>query len=428
MTFSLVNTGTMALGTQGSYANIIWVNPQDPTFVLVGGLDIWRSTDSGMNFTQISRWQSPANVSPHADHHMIVAHPAFNNSTNKTVYFGNDGGLYRANDVSSVAQTTGWANMNNGLGITQFFSGAGNYTGVLIGGTQDNGNLRSVVGNTNGWTDFTGGDGGFVAADPADTNYFYTEYVKGTIKRSTNGAASASYIYCNPVPTNPNGGPCTGTGIMDAFNGANFITPFILDPNEPNRMLVGGLSLWRSDNIKAAGLPTWTSVKDPAAPRPPAPEGTPNPTPPISTVAVAQVNSDLVVVGHNDGQVYLTQNGTSAVPSWSRIDNGLLPERFATRVAIDETHTPVWIYATFGGFSGDNVYRTEDLGTTWIDVTGSGVTGLPDVPVRTILVNPARPDRIYVGTEIGSLLPMMRVLRGNCRRADPQMYLSTSCS
>ena len=50
-------------------------------------------------------------------------------------------------------------------------------------------------------------------------------------------------------------------GISDAFNGANFIAPFILDPNEPNRMLAGGVSLWRSDDIKAAGLPTWTAIK-----------------------------------------------------------------------------------------------------------------------------------------------------------------------
>ena len=403
-TFNIINTGNMLLGTQGDYANIIWVNPQDPAFVLIGGLDIWRSTDGGANFAQISRWQNAPTSSAHADHHMIVASPAFNNTTNKIVYFGNDGGIYRTNNVSTVAQTTGWTSLNNGIGITQLYSGAGNYTDILIGGAQDNGNLRSTAAITNGWTDFTGGDGGFVGADPWDANYFYTEYVNLSLQRSTNGGASASYIYCNPVPVIAIGGPCTGTGILDAGKGklfANFIAPFILDPNEPNRVLAGGISLWRSNNIKAAGLPTWTAVKDPAAPRPPAPGDPANPTPPISAISVAQRNSDFVVVGHNDGQIYLTQNGLSASPTWSRIDNNLLPQRFATRIAIDETRSPVWIYATFGGFSGDNVYRTENLGASWIDITGSGITGLPDVPVRTIAVNPARPNRIYVGTEIG---------------------------
>ncbi len=405
-TFAVVNTGTMFLGTQGFYANIIWVNPQDPAFVIVGGLDLWRSTDSGQNFAQISRWQSPANVSPHADHHMIVAAPGFNNTTNKNVYFGNDGGIYRASDVSTVGQTTGWTNLNNGLGITQFYSAAANSAGLIIGGTQDNGNLRSDPVGFSGWTDFTGGDGGFVAADPTNVNYFYTEYIRLTIQRSTNAGGSASFIYCDPVPAAY--GPCTGTGIMDAGRGkafANFIAPFILDPNEPNRMLAGGINLWRSNNIKAAGIPSWSAVKSPVAPRPTPPPGpdptpTPLPTPPISAISVAQAGSDFVVVGHNDGQIYLSQDGTAAVPTWNRIDNGT-PERYLTRLAIDETHSPRWIYATFGGFSADNVYRTEDLGTTWTDITGAGVTGLPEVPVRSIVVNPANPNRIYVGTEIG---------------------------
>ena len=397
--FSVVNSGNKLLWEQGDYANIIWVNPQDSAFVIVGGLDLWRSTDGGLTFSQISRWQSPANVSPHADHHIILASPGFNNTTNKTVYFGNDGGIFRASDVSTVAQTTGWTNLNNSLGITQFFGAAANSAGLIIGGTQDNGNLRSDPVGFSGWTDFTGGDGGFVAADPTNANYFYTEYVYLTIQRSTNSAASAGFVYCNPVPTASNL-PCAGTGIMDAGkeDSSNFIAPFILDPNEPNRMLAGGISLWRSNNIKAAGLPTWAEIKSPVAPRPPSPN--PNPTPPISAIAVAKVNSDLVVVGHNDGQMYITQNGLSTPASWSRIDNGT-PQRYVMRMAIDESHSPNWIYATFGGFSSDNIYRTSDLGLTWTDVSGFGATSLPDVPVRSIVINPVKPAFLYVGTEIG---------------------------
>ena len=173
--FTQVNTGTLLLAAQGNYTNIIWVNPQDPTFVLVGGVDVWKSTDSGQNFTKISNWPNAPTSSAHADQHMIVAHPGFNNTTNKTVYFGNDGGLYRTNDVTTAAQTTGWTNMNNGLGITQFYGAAGNSAGVIVGGTQDNGTLKSNPTNTNAWTTTFGGDGGFAAADPIDPNYFYTQ-------------------------------------------------------------------------------------------------------------------------------------------------------------------------------------------------------------------------------------------------------------
>jgi hypothetical protein len=146
---------------------------------------------------------------------------------------------------------------------------------------------------------------------------------------------------------------------------------------------------------------------------------TPNPTPPVSAIAVSPNNPDFVVVGHNDGQIYLALDGTGTnppmanqcsvgfSPCWSRIDRlndiQLTPTRFVTRLAIDETRGPNWIYATFGGFSGNNVYVTKDLGVTWIDVSGvSGTaTDLPSVPVRSLAVNPVHPDFIYVGTEVG---------------------------
>jgi hypothetical protein len=73
-----------------------------------------------------------------------------------------------------------------------------------------------------------------------------------------------------------------------------------------------------------------------------------------------------------------------------------------TRLVIDASRTPnAWIYATFGGFSADNVYVTKNNGTTWTDITGTGVSGLPDVPVRSLTFHPRNPNLLYVGTEVG---------------------------
>ena len=396
--FTRLNTvlpGNTFLGSQGFYDNIIWVNPQNPAVVIVGGINIYRSTDGGINWTAIA---NGGNGSAHSDHHMIVAHPGFNNAANKTVYFSNDGGIYRADDVSTVSLTSGWTKLNNNLGITQFYGAGANDSGMIVGGTQDNGTLK-YSGDAQNWTTMFGGDGGYSAADPSDPNYFYGEYTNLGIVRSSNGGASASYIYCNPVPTSANGGVCggTGIGILDSFNGANFIAPFVLDPNNSNRMLAGGLSLWRSNDIKASGLPTWTAIK------PPLSDGLiPPSNVPISAVAVSPNNADFIVVGHNFGQMFVTFDGTSAAPTWSRISNpAITPNRFVTRLVIDETRSPNWIYATFGGFAADNVYVTKDLGGTWTDVTGTGANGLPNVPVRSLAISPANPSFIYVGTEVG---------------------------
>ncbi len=389
--YTRVNTGTNFFlqpgpppSSQGNYDNIIWVNPQDATLIIVGGIDLWRSTNSGATFTQISRWQSAPVSSAHADHHMIVAHPGFNNTTNRIAYFGNDGGLYRANDASTVAQTSGWTQLNNNLGITQLYGAAGNFldngngnlSPVIIGGAQDIGTL-AYTGSTN-WGIGKGGDGGYCAADPLD-QVFYGEYVYLTIYRSLVGSA---FVYGDIY-----------FGIGDANNAAtaNFIAPFILDPNDSDTMLAGGLSLWRSNNVKSfIPAPTWAAV----------PKPNPNAAL-ISAIAVSPSTSTIIAVGHNNGDIFLTVNGTDAVPSWSKIDTANLPNRFVTRLTIDNTRSPTWVYATFGGFSGDNVYRTTNFGASWADITGPAASGLPNVPVRSLVFHPNNANLLYVGTEIG---------------------------
>jgi photosystem II stability/assembly factor-like uncharacterized protein len=391
-TYTRVNTGTNFFlqpgpppTSSGGYNNIIWVNPQDPTMVIVGGIDLWRSTNSGTTFTQISRWQDAPVSSAHADHHMIVAHPGFNNTTNLIVYFGNDGGIYRADNASTVAQTSGWTQLNNNLGITQFYGVAGNFitdvfgnsAPVIVGGTQDNGTLAYT--SSPNWAIGEGGDGGYCAADPVDPVY-YGEYIYLTIYRNFGGSLLFGDIYF---------------GINDANNAAtaNFIAPFILDPNDSNTMLAGGLSLWRSNDVKSfVPPPTWTAV----------PKQNPNSSL-ISAIAVSANTSTIITVGHNNGDIFLTFNGTDLAPNWAKIDPPApaLPDRFVTRLTIDHTRSPSWIYATFGGFSGDNVYRTTNFGATWTDITGSGATGLPNVPVRSLVFHPRNPNLLYVGTEIG---------------------------
>lgn len=414
-TYVRVNTGTKffqsgaLFGDQGWYDDALWVNPTDPTFLIVGGIDLWRSTDSGSTFTKISDWNNaPTKTVPgtsvHADHHVIVEGPGFNNRPDDVVYFGNDGGIYATLNVSTVQQTSGWFSLNNFLANTQLFSAVGNVsTGVIVAGAQDNSTLR-YHGAPQDWVPVSGagGDGGVCAVDPTTTDpkasIFYGEYSFLQIFRSKDGGATSSYI---------NGGICDS----GSSSTAQLVSPFVLDPNNANTMLAGGLSLWRSANV-TAGTPTWVRIKGPGA------SG-------ISAIAVASGNPAFIVVGHNNGQVFLTQNGTAIpssssagpcplpsatpvptplptpnVPTWTNITK-TLPGRYVGRIAIDVTKNPSWIYVAFGGFNSDNLYRSTDLGQTWTTVTGSGSTGLPAVPIYSLALNPLDPDILYAGTEVG---------------------------
>lgn len=405
------------LGGQGWYANTIWAGDADDKVLIVGGLDLWRSDDGGDSLTEISSWWSPR--SAHADHHTIVSDSGYGVS-NKRMFFGNDGGIFATDDASTVGnepgypKNNGWISLNSSLSITQFFGAAANSSGVLIGGAQDNGTLRYDTSAINQqWSEIFGGDGGGCASDPTDPSYFYGEYVFLNIHRNTDGGATAealgdryiSGLFWNPQKINQDGGKgdwdwkLPPYRIEDAMtNSALFIAPFVLDPNNPERILAGGLRLWRTNNAKAPNDgctgdanaeckgPEWLAVKKSVGSK-------------ISSIAVARGNPDVIWVGHIDGEIYRTTEGTRDEPNWLRMDtNGQnkLPGRDVTHIAIDPADSNT-VYATLGGFEKGNVWKTVDGGMNWTNLG----TDLPEAPVYALAIHPANSQFVYVGSEVG---------------------------
>jgi photosystem II stability/assembly factor-like uncharacterized protein len=389
------------VGSAGWYYDAIWVDPTDTDaipaddVVIVGGLDLHRSVDGGGSFTKISQWFSwPA--SAHADHHAIVEHPAFDGLSNRRVFFGNDGGIWKTEDVYAVAPLSGWTSLVNGLAITQGYGASRSpVSGTVILGTQDAGTLRGTPSaGPNGWTTMFGGDGGFCASDLIDPTFHYGEYVRAQVHRSSDGGASGSWIdgkHWNGFAYVWKPPPYL---IPDAQSGAaSFIAPILLDPNVPERLLVGGASLWRTNDSKAPLTPStgpaWFEIKQPVA-------GGSR----ISAIAVAQGDSDVIWVGHDNGDVYSTANGGAGSPTWTRRDETSppLPNRKATRITIASADA-TRVLVTFGGFAGDNLWETTDGGSSW-----AAASGMPAVPLRDVEINPAHLDWLYVASELGVLI------------------------
>ena len=392
------------LGLQGWYDNVIWAgDPTDADLVIIGGIDLWRSTDGGNTLTPISTWSS--DQSAHADHHVIVADPGYDGVNNRRVYFGNDGGVYRTENVTTVGNnatppyTNGWANLDNGYGVTQFYYGAGHIgSNTIMGGTQDNGTLRYTPAQGPGaWNSVWGGDGGDVASDPSDPQAWYGEYVYLQIFRDTSGGASAAYPDDYICGRYWDGGwnwkPAPYT-IPDAqYNQALFIAPFELDPNDSNRLLGGGLSLWRTNDAKTPNTnndgPSWASIKGPIG------NNVRNHS--ITAIAIADGNADIAAVGHANGNIYRSTDATAANPQWQQIDtNGINANRQCLALTIDPDDHEL-IYASFGGFQADNLWQTTDGGQSWTDISA----GLPDAPIRDITLHPQRSSWVYLATQVG---------------------------
>ncbi|MCB9888806.1 MAG: hypothetical protein H6836_04455 [Planctomycetes bacterium] len=387
--FVQVSTNTGILGSQGDYDNALWVDPSDTDanvnddVVVAGGIDLWRSTNGGASFTQISIWWNPSSV--HADHHAIVADAGYNGTSNRAVYFGNDGGIFRADDVFTAAGTTGWTKLNNSLAITQFY-GASRHPGrdILYGGTQDNGTLMTDANKgPNGWTEAVGGDGGFSASDPTDGNYHYGEYIYGQVSRSSNGGVQGDDIW--------GGGKSAPYIISEAANNQGlFIAPFVLDPHNSNRLLVGLNSLWQSNDVKApltaSTGPRWGVIKPATAS-----------VDPISAITVDPTDANVIWVGHTNGSIFITRNGLAASPTWNRADTGL-PGRYVTRIVVDPKDGK-HVYALFGGFTANNIWESSNSGTNW-----TALSSTPQMPVRDMDIHPNNPGWLYLATEVGLLV------------------------
>lgn len=336
----------------------IFIDPTNENIIYNAGFDMQKSTDGGQT------WSSTfPNV--HVDQHAM----AFNASVAGEVLLGNDGGLYKStnNGTTSVKDNT--------LPITQFYRFYVDFQNPnkIYGGAQDNNTLRTQTGNTNDWQAIYGGDGFQPLVDPTNTNVIYAEYQRGNLAKSTNNGNSFSIAM---------------TGISGSDR-KNWDTPVTFDPNNSQILYYGANRLYKTTN--AAG--NWTAISPDLTNGPYSGNltfGT------IISIDVSPLNSNIIYVGTDDGNVWITQDGGT---NWTPISSSL-PNFWVTKVLAsrDDVNT---VYVTFSGYRfGENtghVFKSNDNGNTWQDISGN----LPDIPVNDILQDSY--GNLFLATDIGVL-------------------------
>jgi photosystem II stability/assembly factor-like uncharacterized protein len=371
--------GGSHLGGQGWYNNVIAVHPTDPTVVYAAGINLFKSTNGGTSWAMIAFGYSGSPYPyVHVDHHEIVFHP-----TNPSIiYFGNDGGVFKTTNGG-----TSFSELNNGFATTQFYSGSVHPTQeIYYGGSQDNGTLKS--GTVPNWSMVFGGDGGATAVDYNTPSNVYTEYVELCIMKSTNGGAANSWVKSmTGIPVGPNAYDGTTDRVL-------FIAPYVMDPNSSGTLVAGTYKVYRTTN----GAALWTSISGDLTG-----DGTGATGSKISAIAIAKSSSATIYIGTTGGTASSRiQVTTNTGTNWSIISQSPLPNRWVTSIAIDPTNASnVWV-----GYSGYNfntpttlghIFHSTNVGTNWTDVSGD----LPDVPVNTIILDPASLSHILVGTDLG---------------------------
>jgi hypothetical protein len=388
--------GNNGSGCQCGYDQTIGVDPSDETIVYIAFQELYRSTNSGGGFTNISLNQI------HWDHHAFTFSP--HDTTGSTFYVGNDGGV--ASDFVLKFPPFYFDAFSNINGSTSFAKGAiasnllrqidiGRNSDAnrkwTYGGFQDTGNAQfgdsgsGYVGNT--WQLGQDGDGGPMTVDPCNNQHAITTD-DGGYSQTTNGGGgwSGSVTLSPAVP-----GGFTLTGVSFGFDQTCDSTVYGgFNISDPTGAVATTFGVYQStDNGN-----NYTQIK--------------SFTTSVVAVATAKIDPNVVWVGLSNGQVAYTTNALSGTSStWTTVSVTGAPGQSALGLAIDPLNTDN-VFVAYPGVNGGSpskhIFMTSNRGTSWTDVSGTGTNALPDLPFRTVAIDPATasaPRTVIVGGDGG---------------------------
>jgi PKD repeat protein len=354
------NTNGSDAGGQGWYDLAIAASPTNASEVVIGGINIWRSTDGGTSFALNAHWTGGGGVPyVHADIHDLIYLPGSGTS----FYSGNDGGVWRTTNSG-----TAWTDISNQMQIAQQYriGLAPTSVNILFAGHQDNGAVRY---NSGVWTEVYGGDGMDCFIDRTSNTVFLESYVYGEYRRSANSGGTWTNCF---------------TGLPVGAGNAEWLSPWHQDPTTAATFYAGGrAALYRSTNLTVGGG-AWVTTGA-------TPPGTGN----ILEFDIAPSNNQIIYTIKQNA----VAKSTNAGSTWTNV-TGTLPTASAMPSNIEISPTdPNKVWVTFSGYSGGNkVFITTNGGTSWTNYS----TGLPNVPANCIVYQVgSATDIVYVGTDIG---------------------------
>ncbi len=358
-------TGDIELfDSQDSYDMFVRVHPTDENTVFLGGTNLYRSTDgfATRNNTTLIGGYDPnvEGVAVYPGHHPDQHEMLFLPSNPNVILSANDGGIFRS--TNAMADEVAYESLNNGYITTQYYTGhvsrfpSDNF---VTGGLQDNGSLLSTTTLTQDNTRrIIGGDGAYTASTRFGI-YYYMSFQNSRIFRLTlnDEFELTSFARVDPIG-----------GGSDPDQPYLFINPYILDPNNGNRMyLAGGDFLWRNRNLSqipsGAQDPTsvnWTRLND-----------TEIPSGVISAVEVSTEPANIVFFGTSLGRLFKIEDAHSDDYTVTDITSNLFPiEANIGSVSVNPVDASE-VVVTFTNYGVVSIFRSTDGGATFTDVSGN---------------------------------------------------------
>jgi photosystem II stability/assembly factor-like uncharacterized protein len=331
------------------YDHAIAVSTMNEQYILTGGINCWKSSDGGINWTLSSMWDHPPGPTyTHADIHALEFNPFSN-----YLYCGSDGGIFRSTDFGDT-----WSDLSDGLAITQTYRLAGYQPDpdLLTNGTQDNGSNKYT--GTSNFLHILGADGMDCMIDHSNSNIFYNCSQDGWLEKSTDGGNT----YTSIKPTGSTG---------------SWVTPFVMHPTNSQVIYGGYDDIYKTTD----GGSNWTNLGY---------EGS-------GAMAIGTNDPDRIYASEDGNRIiYMSSNGGY---SFTNVTNNL-PFGTVTFISVNPDNAQE-VYVTYGGYNADNkVFRSYDAGGNWTNITES----LPNIPVNCIVfqdTDGSPGGAVYIGTDVG---------------------------
>lgn len=402
--------GSDPLTLQDGYNMVLAVKPNDPNFVLVGGTNLYRSTDgfaSSNNTAWINGYSNTFSYQQypngHADQHSFTFNPV---NPNQGIC-GDDGGIRFSSDLNN--SNVGWSPLPNYQTLQYYYVAVDPETGRnnFAGGAQDNGCLlrdkARVMGtnaaDSNNHVRLLGGDGGAVgfAKQTGNTQYVYASSQLGEIRRIR---VAPSFSNTDIKPNNLTANDQGGFG--------EFVTNLRVDPDNTEDLYYANFNrLFRTTAASNVSANNWTELTGVAQAVNPA-----NPTggTDVSIRAIAFTrgtysNTHSLFLGTTNGRVLRLDNPRNAAPSAAPVN--ITPSGLTGNVQ-DISVNPLndnELLVVVSNYNTVSIWWTGNAkasAPTWRNAEGN--LTLPSIRSCAIVINNSSGSNIseyYVGTSVG---------------------------
>ena len=372
------------------YYQHIFADPQDPETVWVLNEGCFKSSDGGSTFAKVA--------TPHGDHHALWIDPY----NTQRIIMGHDGGAC----VSFNGGET-WSSIYNQPTAEFYHVTTDNQAPYRVYGAQQDNSTISVPSRSRlsaitivDYYEIGGGESGYIAVRPDDSNVVYAGSYLGYLTRYDHRTGQLRDITIWPEAY-------LGWPAKDAKYRFQWTFPILLSPHDPNVLYATGNHVFRSTDegsrweeispdltrndkskMELSGGPV---TKDNVGTEY---YGT------IFTFAESPLQRGLFWVGSDDGLVHVSRDGGE---SWQNVTPPDLPEWALISIIEPSPHEAATAYVAANRYKLDDfqpyLYKTQDYGQTWSKITG----GLAENDfTRVIREDPVRCGLLYAGTETGA--------------------------